>query len=238
MLFHVGLLVVLVCGTISSGAETTYACDRTASCGCSSSGAVLSRIIGGEAVAELSWSWTVGLYHAGIFFCGGSLISSTMIVTAAHCMKPYLPRLSTVTIIAGTNTYLNSDGKGQVRHLIEVVVHPDFNDDKLTNDIALVRVSKPFDLSNSKITPICLPNAVTADNNATLEYPVPGTTLAIVGWGVTMYGLKKPMSALRQVAVQAVASTSPSCATSTGEFKNGTVQFCAGLPEGGKGKGH
>ena len=235
-LLHVGLFAVLV--VCSSGAETTYACDRTSSCGCSSSAAVLSRIIGGEPVASLSWSWTVALYNAGTFFCGGSLISSTMIVTGAHCMAPQLSSLSTVTIIAGTNALSNSDGKGQVRHLIEVFMHPDYEGAKVTNDIAIVRVSQPFDLSNSKLTPVCLPNAVTAEIIATLEYPLPGTSLAVVGWGVIEYGRKDPSPSLRQVVVQAVASTSPNCATSTKEFTNVTVQFCAGVPAGGKGKGY
>ena len=43
------------------------------------------RIIGGEACSIYQWPWQVALIANGEQVCGGSLVTSQWIVTAAHC---------------------------------------------------------------------------------------------------------------------------------------------------------
>lgn len=44
-----------------------------------------NRIVGGVKSDKGDWGWQIGLYYRGGFICGGSLINSQWIVTAAHC---------------------------------------------------------------------------------------------------------------------------------------------------------
>ena len=46
------------------------------------------RVVGGEEVQPPNaWPWQVGLYYYDEFFCGGTLVSESTVITAAHCTK-------------------------------------------------------------------------------------------------------------------------------------------------------
>merc|ERR1739838_1205466 len=58
------------------------------------------RIVNGEDVTSTSVApWQVSLQRFGSHFCGGSLISSTIVMSACHCDN------SGVTVVAGTTDY-------------------------------------------------------------------------------------------------------------------------------------
>ena len=42
--------------------------------------------MGGVEAEEHQWPWTVALFVDGAWFCGGSLLSSSYVLTAAHCV--------------------------------------------------------------------------------------------------------------------------------------------------------
>ena len=46
---------------------------------------VNTRIVNGETAIPHSWPWQVSLQSGGDHFCGGSLINSRWVVSAAHC---------------------------------------------------------------------------------------------------------------------------------------------------------
>lgn len=46
-----------------------------------------NKIVGGQQAASEDWTWQVALTNQGKFACGGSLINSQWIVTAAHCIR-------------------------------------------------------------------------------------------------------------------------------------------------------
>lgn len=48
------------------------------------------RIVGGHSTKIGEWPWIVALFNAGRQFCGGSLIDSVHILTAAHCVVKYV----------------------------------------------------------------------------------------------------------------------------------------------------
>lgn len=46
-----------------------------------------SRVVGGTEATPHTWPWQIGLYRAGRFTCGGSLVNNMWVVTAAHCLR-------------------------------------------------------------------------------------------------------------------------------------------------------
>lgn len=205
--------------------QATYSCDSNAPCGCSQN-AVSSnaRIVNGENAGFRTWSWAVSL-NIGGYICGGTIIDASYIVTAAHCLDHEI-QPSDITIYAGT---LIIDG-GTTRTASRIYSHPGYNKVLHTNDIALLKMNVPLDLSSSDFAKSCLPKAAPSFG----EYPAPGTSLMTVGWGTLYEGASTASRYLQQVTVQAVDAQTTYCQS---VIKNSTLQFCAGImPGGGKGK--
>lgn len=127
-----------------------------------------SRIVGGQAAAVNQFPWHVWIRsYAGAanIVCGGSIISGSWILTAAHCVRGY----TSFTVGAGSNN-LNSP-------VIQVnttsfVVHPSFNPSNYNNDLALLQLPVVLPTS-ANMSPIRLParsqaNATFANIQGTL----------------------------------------------------------------------
>ncbi|XP_051814208.1 transmembrane protease serine 2-like, partial [Acanthochromis polyacanthus] len=104
-----------------------------------------------------SWPWQVSLQVSGVHRCGGAIISPYWIVTAAHCvMRTSSP--ADWSVYAGIMDRLNTlfNPAYSVSH---VIMHEDFNILTRENDVALMRLSRPLDITaSSNIGPVCLPN--------------------------------------------------------------------------------
>lgn len=44
------------------------------------------RVVGGRPSQPAAWPWVVSVYRNGIFHCGGTILNSNWIITAAHCV--------------------------------------------------------------------------------------------------------------------------------------------------------
>uniref|UniRef100_A0A3B4FLR1 Serine protease 56 n=1 Tax=Pundamilia nyererei TaxID=303518 RepID=A0A3B4FLR1_9CICH len=95
-----------------------------------------SRIVGGSPAPPGSWPWLVNLQLDGALMCGGVLVDSSWVVTAAHCFA----RL----VCMGNNRSVTS---------------LQFNPKTFNNDIALVELTSPVVLSQH-VTPVCLPSGM------------------------------------------------------------------------------
>ncbi|XP_063701974.1 mite allergen Der p 3-like [Culicoides brevitarsis] len=91
-------------------------------------------------------------------FCGGTLIRDNIVLTAGHCARA--SQAGFVSVTAGTN-YVNSPGKGQKHYAEQLLPHANFsvgaNGVQAYNDIALIKLSTPFEL-NSDVQPISWAN--------------------------------------------------------------------------------
>ncbi|XP_047438388.1 elastase-1-like isoform X1 [Mugil cephalus] len=109
------------------------------------------RVVEGELVAIHGiWPWQVSLQdnYDGTYrhFCGGALIRTGWVLTAAHCLYSY----SSLLVVLGDLVLYSSHGTEQSRSVSGVYVHPEWNPGSISsgNDIALLRLS-----SAASITP-------------------------------------------------------------------------------------
>nr|CAH0101344.1 unnamed protein product [Daphnia galeata] len=135
-------------------------------------------IVGGTLAAAGEFPFTALLRRSGSFFCGGTLISPSVIMTAAHCLIS-VPASSTSTLQVTVNTLSASGGTGsEVRSVNKFLLHPNYNSATKQHDIALMALSSPI----TTVTPVQLPYF--SDIGNTFE----GQLTAIAGWGTTSSG--------------------------------------------------
>ncbi|CAF2804034.1 unnamed protein product, partial [Rotaria sp. Silwood2] len=98
IIFFTVLLFVI----IEPSYQYVYSCNSSEPCGCSSNAASVTRIVGGESAGTSTWGWAVSIFISGTSLCGGAILSSSWIITAAHCVNGIAA--SQVTVYAGSNT--------------------------------------------------------------------------------------------------------------------------------------
>jgi secreted trypsin-like serine protease len=132
-----------------------------------------AHIIGGEEAraAQFPFAAALNVQTATTqFFCGGALITNEWILTSAHCVNGAV----TITIRLGSNNLQGTDPNRVTVASSHVVPHPDFDPDTSVNDIGLVKLRMPVELSDY-IQPIKL---------ASTNLPNSAAPTAI-GWGQT-----------------------------------------------------
>ncbi|CAF1027002.1 unnamed protein product [Rotaria sordida] len=213
--------VVFIC---EKGTGTIYQCNTNALCGCSTSSTLVTRIVGGEIAVRQSWSWIVSVRSHGEHICGGSILSPSFIITAAHCFK-YTTDLASITILAGSLTVKSSlNDSSQVRSIAQLYKHPNYDSSLLTNDLTLLRLSSPLNMTHRNIKPICLPSG-------TVPQPSNNISMIAIGWGTTSTWPITLSPTLRQVTVQSIENTYSGCQYLISDSK---LQFCAGVRTGSK----
>lgn len=129
----------------------------------------LGRIVGGEETTIDKFPYQVGIRFLGAFHCGGSIFSSNIVITAAHCIYNFPPAL--LSVFAGTSS--RTEG-GIKRDIQRFIWHEDFDKDTSESDIGLIILEGHLDFSKT-IQPIAL-----ASEGETIP---PGTRAYISGWG-------------------------------------------------------
>lgn len=113
---------------------------------------------------------TVALTAQGFPFCSGTLVTPTVVVTAAHCVDQSsgVPPINQIEIFFGSSVF---EG-GTYIEVVDGQGHPEFdpsgNDPQ--NDIAVLRLAEP-----AAVTPVQM-----------AQLPPLGTSLTLVGFGVTV----------------------------------------------------
>jgi secreted trypsin-like serine protease len=146
-------------------------------CGCPNLNNIKSfipKIVGGEEASPYIYPWLVTLTdrHLTDPFCAGFIISSNVILTAAHCLNDrnsnYVQILSKIHDLR--------DFHGDRHDIDQWIIHPEYriNDSMHLNDIALIKIQKSF---SKDLQPCCLPK--TQSN----VYPQAKTEAVVSGWG-------------------------------------------------------
>jgi len=177
------------------------------------------RIVGGIPVPPRQFVFLTSLQSAfGAHFCGGALISSEWVLSAAHCTEspPGQVRVGVHDIRAP------SDECVQTRQVASLVNHPFYNSATLENDISLLQLSAPVGYQ-----PISL--LTLEQSSATLMQS--GAMLTVAGWGTTSQGGSLSNTALK-VSLPVVSNAECSQAYGAGAISAGMM--CAGFAQGGK----
>ncbi|XP_070501422.1 uncharacterized protein [Chironomus tepperi] len=148
---------------------------RTYKCGQPVKG--VGTVIGGKYARRGNFPWVAVLSTtSGELFCGGTLVSSRKVVTAAHCIqdkhvkKPTLAR--EIIVQLGTYDLAQKVEVGRISHAVQSVnMHPDWN--TLTQafdaDIAVLVLDPVVNFSEF-IQPICLVQTLSASTGVVVGY--------------------------------------------------------------------
>jgi len=185
-----------------------------------------SKIVGGVNTEVNEYPWQVALVRKGwrFSYCGGSIITSRWILTAAHCV-PSSRKPSNTEILAGEHKQGTSDESDMKRLKISRIVRHWKYDKRTTDyDFALIRLKDPINFAdNPHIRPVCLPDSRT--NTYT------GDDAIVTGWGTTQSG-GSSSNTLKEVVVQ-VLSNAACRATPYGNSITDQM-LCAAVEGGGK----
>ena len=188
-------------------------------------------VVGGSAVEIQSAPWTVFIQQdqgSTVILCSGSILDSLHVLTAAHCVFQDSGAVASPTAfeveagISNFNQPLATDAE-QDRGVSSLRVHPGYvqNGSPGPDDVAVLALSAPLDLSGPAVQAVALPTPGAAI--------AAGTTLSFAGFGRETNGTD-PDGSLNSIA--AVASEPGSCGTflNTVVPNDDAVAFCASSP--------
>jgi len=172
-------LALLIASVYGQGAGDTTSINPS-NCGLRPFGTVSNdpaKVVGGVEATKGDWGWQVAMKYNNGFTCGGSVLNSQWIITAAHCVfGRATPALFSFDI--GLHDRLAPESWYLTRKVSKIIIHPAYNDRTVANDIALMKLDTPITYSNY-IIPACIPS----DSSS-----YAGLSSIATGWGSTRSG--------------------------------------------------
>jgi secreted trypsin-like serine protease len=182
-------------------------------------------------IASLAVSETTELQQDAS--CGASFLGDRWVLTAAHCVDTKNANLLKMNI----GEYDLSDGAENAIDIANIYIHPQFDADAISNDIALIELVSSSDVVGVKI----------ADPDVTDQYAIENSLATIAGWGGrTGYAPNEgPTSDFPDILnkVDLRLMTNAQCREELGKSLGISadnvsvtdVMICAAIPEGGRG---
>lgn len=174
-----------------------------------------ARVVGGDEASITAYPYAVYLTDSnGLEFCGGVLIGTQAVATAAHCAVAM--SRSSIRVVAGRQDMRTGDGV--VARVSTIWIAPGFTNPQQGNDVAVLKLDRtvPYRRVN-------LPSG-----NDTSLYAA-GTKATVLGWGRTAEGGARS-NVLRKATLPIIDDAG--CAASLPAY-DGRSMLCAGYPQGG-----
>ncbi|MFT3710888.1 MAG: trypsin-like serine protease [Archangium sp.] len=131
------------------------------------------RIVGGVDSDISITPWQVAIMDQSWFqYCGGSIISESWVLTAAHCEVAVGDKIG-----AGHSKLTTMRTNGQIRTVVQAITFPNYVTSEQGKDVMLVKVNAPFDLSGANA------KAVTLASEADASFFAAGAVATVSGWG-------------------------------------------------------
>ncbi|XP_078687757.1 uncharacterized protein LOC144919944 [Branchiostoma floridae x Branchiostoma belcheri] len=184
----------------------------------------IARIVGGKVAVQGAWPWMAFLYRKEYgHICGGTLISSRWVVTAAHCLTGR--SADEIEVYLGKHHKHKKDAMEQRFSAEKIILHKGFSLPSYRNDIALIKLPRRAML-NEIANLACLPDGNMADTTRTQD-----GSCVTTGWGDTLGTGGE--GALKQLFLPLI----PTQKCNSTNFYNGrlhTSMLCAGFEKGGQ----
>ncbi|XP_013175447.1 PREDICTED: trypsin-7-like [Papilio xuthus] len=177
------------------------------------------KIVGGSEASIQNYPYQVYLllkqaFTGDYYQCGGSIVTSRCVLTAAHCITG----MESVNIRVGST---DASSGGTTYNSRTMIMHPQYNAGSSDYDIAVIRLLRRINIDGTNSTTVTLPSG-----NCTVPA---GTNLTVTGWGDTM---ENGVSSETLMAVSVDAVDYDDCKK---VYSNLTPRMiCAGVPEGGR----
>jgi len=163
--------------------------------------------------------------------CGGSVINSSVVLTAAHCMYRYYKnapaepyKANELTVVMGTLLRTERTTDTKQYSIKKIIKHPNYNLDNNLNDIAILIIDGSIPSSDPFIQPIPLRTQPITDNEA----------CRIDGWGTLYHGSTSASVALRTANITTINKDLCTMSYETIPLHVLEGMFCAGVWLGGK----
>ncbi|XP_036266267.2 granzyme K [Pipistrellus kuhlii] len=153
-----------------------------------------AEVIGGREVAPHSRPFMASLQYHGEHVCGGALIHPQWVLTAAHCHHR-LARGPSSHVVLGAHSLSKDEASKQTLGVAKLIPFSRFAMDPASQDIMLVKLHKPAQLS--KQVQLLRPRP-REDLRA-------GTKCQVAGWGATDPDGLSPSDTLREVTVTVIS---------------------------------
>lgn len=176
-----------------------------------------SRVVNGNSTNIEQFPWIVSMQYYGSHRCGGSIITTSRILTAAHCTVNISP--SSLSIRAGST---DSQTGGQLIAVARYTNHALYNPTTLENDISVMVLESPLNTEPATVSIIPLPMQGAAVST--------GITANVAGWGALCE--KCPgITTLQYVGLPVLSNRD--CNLMYGDAITAGM-LCAGFIEGGR----